>query len=381
MKIAIVGAGFSGAVIARELAEHGHSISIFEKRDHIAGNCYSKRDPDTNVMVHVYGPHIFHTDDKEVWEYINKFGIFEPYVNRVKAITKGEVYSLPINLHTINQFFHKALKPDEAKDFINSLCELSEFEPITFEQQALSFIGRELYEAFFRTYTIKQWGLEPSELPASILKRLPVRFDYNDNYFNHRYQGMPRDGYTSIINAILDHTNIDVTLNFDFKKNIGNEYDHVFYSGTIDGYFDYSYGRLPYRTLDFVAERHKGDYQGAAVMNYCDDNEKFTRITEHKYFSPWEKHSDTIIYKEYSRACTETDSPYYPIRQIQEKELLRKYVDLANQTNNVSFVGRLGTYRYLDMDLTIREALNAVRFFIEIKKENKKVPAFFTEIL
>ncbi|BCM36874.1 TPA: UDP-galactopyranose mutase [Escherichia coli] len=381
MRIAIVGAGFSGAVIARELAEHGHSVDIFEKRDHVAGNCYSKRDPDTNVMVHVYGPHIFHTDDKEVWEYINKFGMFEPYVNRVKAITKGAVYSLPINLHTINQFFHKTLNPAEAKDFINSLCELFEFEPITFEQQALSFIGRDLYEAFFRTYTIKQWGLEPSELPASILKRLPVRFNYNDNYFSHRYQGMPRDGYTNIISAILDHASIAVKLNTDFKKNVGNEYDHVFYSGTIDGYFDYSHGRLPYRTLDFVTERHKGDYQGTAVINYCDDSEKFTRITEHKYFSPWEEHSNTIIYKEYSRTCTETDSPYYPIRQVQEKELLRKYVDLANQTNNVSFIGRLGTYRYLDMDVTIREALNAVKLFMKIKKENEKVPAFFTEIL
>lgn len=381
MRIAIVGAGFSGAVIARELAEHGHSVDIFEKRDHVAGNCYSKRDPDTNVMVHVYGPHIFHTDDKEVWEYINKFGMFEPYVNRVKAITKGAVYSLPINLHTINQFFHKTLNPAEAKDFINSLCELFEFEPITFEQQALSFIGRDLYEAFFRTYTIKQWGLEPSELPASILKRLPVRFNYNDNYFSHRYQGMPRDGYTNIISAILDHASIAVKLNTDFKKNVGNEYDHVFYSGTIDGYFDYSHGRLPYRTLDFVTERHKGDYQGTAVINYCDDSEKFTRITEHKYFSPWEEHRNTIIYKEYSRTCTETDSPYYPIRQVQEKELLRKYVDLANQTNNVSFIGRLGTYRYLDMDVTIREALNAVKLFMKIKKENEKVPAFFTEIL
>lgn len=381
MRIAIVGAGFSGAVIARELAEHGHSVDIFEKRDHVAGNCYSKRDPDTNVMVHVYDPHIFHTDDKEVWEYINKFGMFEPYVNRVKAITKGAVYSLPINLHTINQFFHKTLNPAEAKDFINSLCELFEFEPITFEQQALSFIGRDLYEAFFRTYTIKQWGLEPSELPASILKRLPVRFNYNDNYFSHRYQGMPRDGYTNIISAILDHASIAVKLNTDFKKNVGNEYDHVFYSGTIDGYFDYSHGRLPYRTLDFVTERHKGDYQGTAVINYCDDSEKFTRITEHKYFSPWEEHSNTIIYKEYSRTCTETDSPYYPIRQVQEKELLRKYVDLANQTNNVSFIGRLGTYRYLDMDVTIREALNAVKLFMKIKKENEKVPAFFTEIL
>lgn len=192
---------------------------------------------------------------------------------------------------------------------------------------------------------------------------------------------MPRDGYTNIISAILDHASIAVKLNTDFKKNVGNEYDHVFYSGTIDGYFDYSHGRLPYRTLDFVTERHKGDYQGTAVINYCDDSEKFTRITEHKYFSPWEEHSNTIIYKEYSRTCTETDSPYYPIRQVQEKELLRKYVDLANQTNNVSFIGRLGTYRYLDMDVTIREALNAVKLFMKIKKENEKVPAFFTEIL
>lgn len=381
MKVAIVGAGFSGAVIARELASNGILVDVFEQREHLAGNCYSERDTDTNVMVHVYGPHIFHTDDQEVWQYVNTYGKFEPYVNRVKAITKNAVYSLPINLHTINQFFHKTLGPNEAKEFIKSLCEHFDFEPETFEQQALSFIGRDLYEAFFKTYTIKQWGVEPSELPASILKRLPVRFNYNDNYFNHRYQGMPHDGYTEIIKNIISHDNISVKLNAKFEHDNAQEYDHVFYSGTIDGYFKYAFGRLPYRTLDFVTERYQGDYQGTAVMNYCDNEEEFTRITEHKFFSPWEEHKQTIIYKEYSRLCTKDDSPYYPIRQVKEKELLKQYVDIANSTENVSFIGRLGTYRYLDMDVTIREALDSARIFIKMTQQNKKVPAFFTNIL
>lgn len=380
MKVAIIGAGFSGAVIARELALNGVSVTIFEQREHLAGNCHTERDVDTNIMVHVYGPHIFHTDDQEVWEYVNAYGVFEPYVNRVKAITKDSVYSLPINLHTINQFFHKTLGPDEAKGFIKSLCENFDFEPETFEQQALSFIGRDLYEAFFKTYTIKQWGVEPSELPASILKRLPVRFNYNDNYFNHRYQGMPRDGYTEIIKNIVNHDNIELKLNTQFGHHFAQQYDHVFYSGTIDGYFNYSYGRLPYRTLDFVTERYDDDYQGTAVINYCDNREAFTRITEHKFFSPWEEHKKTIIYKEYSRSCTEADSPYYPIRQVKEKELLKQYVDVANNTENISFIGRLGTYRYLDMDVTIREALDAAKTFMEMKQQNKKIPAFFTNV-
>lgn len=381
MNFAIVGAGFSGAVIARELAEAGHKITIFESRSHIAGNCHTERDAESDVMLHVYGPHIFHTDNEEVWKYVNQYSTFMPYVNRVKAVTGNRVFSLPINLLTINQFFNKTLSPKEAKEFIAQKGDSSITNPETFEEQALAFLGEELYEGFFKYYTIKQWGMSPAELPASILKRLPVRFNYDDNYFSHKYQGMPEHGYTVLVKNILDHDNITVHLNTEFNKSQAVEYDHVFYSGTLDGYFNYEFGRLPYRTLDFIKENHEGDYQGCAVMNYCDNSKPFTRITEHKYFSPWESHEKTVIYKEYSRECEPEDIPYYPIRQVKEKELLQKYVERANQEKGITFIGRLGTYRYLDMDVTIAEALKVARQFIQLNNEKKEIPSFFEQVL
>jgi len=374
--IAIVGAGFSGAVIANQLAHAGYNVEIFEARDHIAGNCHSERDEETGVMVHVYGPHIFHTDNERAWEFINRFGTFKPYVNRVKAITNNRVFTLPINLLTINQFFGKTFRPAEAQAFIRSLGDKSIENPSTFEEQALRFVGRELYEAFFKTYTMKQWGLHPSELPASILKRLPVRFNYDDNYFNHKYQGMPADGYTAIVENMLKVPGISVHLSTPFDPAAKTDYDHVFYSDPIDAWFKHVEGRLPYRTLDFEVFRDTGDYQGNAVINYCDDSKSYTRITEHKHFSPWEQHERTICYMEYSRQCEEDDTPYYPIRQAREKAQLEKYVDLAKAETNVTFVGRLGTYRYLDMDVTIHEALLTADKFLEAAREKVRMPAF-----
>lgn len=363
-EIAIVGAGLSGAVIARELAEQGHRICIFESRDHIAGNCHTERDDDTGVMVHVYGPHIFHTDDREVWDYVNRFERFMPYQNRVKTTSGGRVYSLPVNLLTINQFFGKTLRPNEARDFIAARAESSITEPVTFEEQALRFVGRELYEAFFKGYTQKQWGCSPTELPASILKRLPVRFNYDDNYFFHAYQGMPENGYTAMIAKILDHPNIRVTLSTNFERSWKENYCHVFYSGPLDAYFGHEFGRLGYRTLDFERFTYQGDYQGCAVMNYGDVDIPYTRITEHKHFSPWETHEGSVCYREFSRECGPDDIPYYPIRLVKEKEQLAAYEALAKTETGVSFVGRLGTYRYLDMDVTIREALDTARAFV-----------------
>ena len=374
--IAIVGAGFSGAVIANQLAHAGYNVEIFESRDHIAGNCHSERDEETGVMVHVYGPHIFHTDNERAWEFINRYGTFKPYVNRVKAITNNRVFTLPINLLTINQFFGKTFRPAEAQAFIQSLGDKSIENPATFEEQALRFVGRELYEAFFKTYTMKQWGLHPSELPASILKRLPVRFNYDDNYFNHKYQGMPADGYTAIVENMLKVPGIAVHLSTPFDPAAKTDYDHVFYSGPIDAWFKHVEGRLPYRTLDFEVFRDTGDYQGNAVINYCDDSKSYTRITEHKHFSPWEQHERTICYMEYSRQCEEDDTPYYPIRQAREKAQLEKYVNLAKAETNVTFVGRLGTYRYLDMDVTIHEALLTADKFLDAAREKVRMPAF-----
>ncbi len=374
MNYAIVGAGFTGAVLAHELANSGHKITLFESREHIGGNCYTEKDESTGITIHKYGPHIFHTDNEEVWNYVNKFARFEAYTNRVKTTSKGQVYSLPINLHTINQFFKKTLAPKDAQEFITSIGDQSISDPKSFEEQALKFIGKELYEAFFKGYTLKQWGIDPKELPASILKRLPVRFNYDDNYFNHKYQGMPRHGYTPIIEGMLDHRNITVLLNTKASKSQLKQFDHSFYTGPIDSWFDYEHGRLGYRTLDFFKEVHDGDYQGCAVMNYGDVNVPYTRISEHKNFAPWEMHEKTVIFKEYSRECAENDIPYYPIRLINEKEMLKQYIEKAKKEEKVSFLGRLGTYRYLDMDTTIAEALDAAR---SISANPKKIPAFF----
>jgi UDP-galactopyranose mutase len=317
-----------------------------------------------------------------VWDYVNRFTDMMPYVNRVKAVARGRVYSLPINLHTINQFFDKVLSPAEAREFIRARACKELVEPRNFEEQGQALIGEELYKAFFYGYTKKQWGIEPSALPASILKRLPVRFNYDDNYFMHKYQGMPREGYTQIVQRMLDVSGIEVRLETRFEDLPGDaNFDHVFYSGPLDRYFGYRLGQLGYRTLDFDKFYADGDYQGNAVINYCDEAVPFTRITEHKHFAPWESAAfeKTVCYREFSRACGENDIPYYPIRLAEEKALLLRYVELARQTRGVSFLGRLGTYRYLDMDVTIAEALGAARKSLEIIAAGASLPAFFVD--
>ncbi len=379
--IAVVGAGFSGAVIAHELALAGHNVTVFDSRRHVAGNCHTQRDSQTNVMVHVYGPHIFHTSNEEVWNYVNKFDEFMSFTNRVKSIYNNRVYSLPINLMTINAFFGMTLNPSEAAKFMDSLGDKSITNPQTFEEQALRFVGKDLYEAFFKGYTQKQWGLHPRELPASILKRLPVRFNYDDNYYASVFQGIPKNGYTFIIERMLDHPNINVCLNTPFKREQSKQFNHTFYSGAIDAWFGYSEGRLGYRTLDFEVERHDGDYQGNAVINYGNLEVPYTRISEHKHFAPWERHEQTLIYKEYSKQCGEGDIPYYPIRLVKDKEQLVRYVDIAKGEKNVTFVGRLGTYRYLDMHITIEEALDVAETYLMTQRTSHPMPSFCVEPL
>lgn len=380
-KIAIVGAGFSGAVIAEALARAGYRLDVFDARPHVAGNCYTAREPQTGVMVHAYGPHIFHTNNEKVWQYIQRFDRFLPFTNRVKAIAKGRVYSLPINLLTINQFFGRTFSPAQAKAFVQALGDQGGAAPDTFEEQALRFVGRELYEAFFKGYTTKQWGRHPSALPASILRRLPVRFNYDDNYYDSRYQGMPQHGYTAIVEKMLDHPNIALSLGCRFERAMAAGYAHVFYSGPIDAWFDYRAGRLAYRTLDFVTERHVGDYQGNAVINYCDAEVPWTRIAEHKHFSPWEDHAGTVISKEYSRPCEAGDTPYYPIRLAREKSQLQDYIDLAGRERKLTFVGRLGTYRYLDMHVTIAEAMAVAETFLACRASGQTMPACVASML
>ncbi len=360
--IGIAGAGFAGAVLARELVESGkYKVTVFDERNHVAGNCHTERDDETGVMVHKYGPHIFNTSREDVWEYVNHWGRFEPFVNRVKAVTKKGIFSLPINLMTINQFFEKKMGPAEARDFVGALGDESIKEPQSFEDQALKFLGKDLYKNFFYGYTKKQWGVEPSNLPASILKRLPVRFNYDDNYYNQKYQGIPVSGYTEIVRRILDHSEIEVRLGQRLDPERKDEFEHVFWSGPMDGYFNYKLGRLGYRTLKFERFVENGDYQGNPVINYCEEEVPFTRVAEHKHFTPWEEHDKTVCFKEYSKLCGEKDTPYYPLRLNNDKELLEQYVKLVENEDKITFIGRLGTYRYLDMHVIIGESLDLAK--------------------
>lgn len=371
-RFCIVGAGFSGAVIARVLAENGCFADVLDERAHIAGNCHTERDAATGVMVHHYGPHIFHTGDARVWAFVNRFADMRPYRHRVMAVAGGRVFSLPINLLTINQFFGQTLDPAQARAFVAARARKDIAEPANFEEQGLSMVGEELYRTFFHGYTSKQWGFAPSELPASILKRLPLRFNYDDSYFDHPWQAIPAEGYTAMIARILDHPNIRVSLGRAFTPADAGD-DHVVYSGPLDRYFDYAQGRLDYRTLDFERFTATGDHQGAAVVNYCDEAVPFTRVTEHRHFAPWEQENiaGTVLYREYSRACRPADTPYYPIRLARQQKTLDAYLERAKTLDNVTFVGRLGTYRYIDMDVAIKEALETAEGLLTRYSENR----------
>lgn len=357
--IAIAGAGFAGAVLARELAESKrYRLVVFEDRKHVAGNCHTRRDPKTGIMIHEYGPHIFNTSREDVWNYIQRFGQFGAYTNRVKALTDRGIFSLPINLLTINQFFSRTFDPREARQFIENIGDKTIGEAQTFEDQALKFLGRELYQNFFYGYTKKQWGVEPKELPASILQRLPVRFNYDDNYYASRYQGIPLEGYTKIVERILDHPQIEVHVGERYLPAYASEFSHVFYSGPIDAYFNFDEGRLGYRSLSFERFDAEGDYQGNPVINYCQEKIPYTRIAEHKHFAPWEEHAGTVCFREYSKLAEAGDIPYYPLRLKADKELLARYCSRIEGLSGISFIGRLGTYRYLDMHVVIGESLD-----------------------
>lgn len=379
MRFGVAGAGFSGAVLARELAAAGHEVDVFESRSHVAGNCHTERDPLSGVLVHRYGPHIFHTNNERVWEYINRFGEMEPYYHRVRTTVQGRVYLLPINLLTINQLFDAAMGPAEAAAFIAEQSDQSIEEPANFEEQALKLVGRRIYEAFFYGYTKKQWGCEPTRIPAYILKRLPIRFTYEDSYYAHPHQGMPRHGYTAIVEGILDHPRIDVHLKRAFDPADADQFDHTIWTGPLDAWFGFRHGRLGYRTLDFEEFHADGDFQGCAVMNYGDVDVPYTRITEHKYFSPWEEHERTVCFREFSRAATPDDIPYYPIRLTDDRALLDRYLADARRARGVSFVGRLGTYRYIDMDVTIGEALEAADRIAAAIEDGSSIPPLFLD--
>lgn len=393
MRILVIGAGFSGAVAARQLAEGlACQVEVWDERDHLGGNCHTERDAETGVMVHRYGPHIFNTDNERVWDYVRRFGDFRPFTNRVKAVTTRGVFTLPINLLTINQFFGKTLSPLEAVEFVSSLGDKTITEPGNFEEQALKMLGRDLYEAFFEGYTIKQWGCHPRELPASILKRLPVRFNYDDNYYNRRFQGIPAEGYTEVIRRILDHPSIRVQLGKSFRASESsmmqaNKPALLIYTGPIDAFFDYREGRLGYRTVTFERIRTGAhDYQGNAVVNYTDRSVPWTRIHEHKHFAPWEAHERTVAFREFSKETEAADVPYYPKRLAPDMSILQRYRDLAgaspvhaNVGAPVSFLGRLATYRYMDMETVIGEALEFSDVALERLALRSPLPVFPNE--
>lgn len=365
----VVGTGFYGSIVTRRIAEElNEKVLIIDKRDHIGGNSYAYIDKETGIEVHKYGSHIFHTSNDEVWNYLKKFTEFNEYRHTVYSNYNGCVYSLPINLHTINQFFQKDFSPNEAKDFINKEIESSKIEnPNNLEEKAISLIGKSLYEAFIKGYTKKQWSEDPKKLVPEIITRLPVRFNYNNAYFSDKYQGIPKDGFEKLFRNILNHKNIEVLLNTDFstiKDQISKDCK-VIYTGPIDELCNYELGPLPWRSLKFDLEKLNNDnFQGATVMNYADENIAFTRIHEFKHYHPeWPDSTSTIICKEYSEDYKTGREPYYPVNNEESEELYQKYLSLAKQKfSNFIFGGRLGCYRYWDMDKAIKAAIE-LNFF------------------
>ncbi|MGW6003845.1 UDP-galactopyranose mutase [Oerskovia enterophila] len=370
--LVVVGSGFFGLTVAERIAEeHGRKVLVIDRREHIGGNAYSEAEPTTGIEVHRYGAHLFHTSNERVWEYVNRFTAFTNYVHRVYTTHRGEVFPMPINLGTVNQFFRSAHGPQAARDLLlEQAAELGGKTPENLDEQGISLIGRPLYEAFIRDYTAKQWQTDPKDLPASIISRLPVRYTYDNRYFNDTHEGLPKDGYTAWIERMADHKNIEVRLGVDFfdesqpvnkKDVVGNV--PVVYTGPVDRYFDYAEGDLSWRTLDFEEEvLPVGDFQGTSVMNYADADVPYTRIHEFRHFHPEREYpSDkTVIMREFSRFAEKSDEPYYPINTAADRERLLAYRDLAAAEKDVLFGGRLGTYKYLDMHMAIGSALSMV---------------------
>lgn len=362
-KFLVVGAGFFGAVVAERVAEDlGLPVTVIDRRPHIGGNCWSSVDGETGVEYHMYGSHIFHTSDEAVWKYISRFTKFNAYRHHVWTQYKGHVYAMPINLHTINSYYAKNFSPEEARAFIRREAEAEGIAaPANLEEKAVSLIGRPLYEAFFRGYTLKQWEKDPTDLDASIITRLPVRYNYNNRYFADTYEGIPLDGYGEIFRRMLDHPLISVRLETDFAhvRETLSEDTLVCYTGAIDQFFEYRLGRLEWRTVDFTEERPPcADFQGTSVMNYADAEVPWTRIHEFKHYHPERPCTGrTLIFKEFSRFAGLDDAPYYPVATPRNAALLKEYRRLASALPGVVFGGRLGAYRYLDMDDTIAEAL------------------------
>ena len=358
----IVGAGLFGAVFAHESALKGKKVKVIEKRNHIAGNIYTREEE--GIQVHQYGAHIFHTSDKEIWDYVNQFAEFNRYTNSPVANYKGEIYNLPFNMNTFNKLWG-VVTPAEAQAKIDEQrAILNGKTPENLEEQAISLVGTDIYEKLIKDYTEKQWGKPTTELPAFIIRRLPVRLTYDNNYFNDTYQGIPIGGYTQIVEKMLDHENIDVETNVDFfvnKEQYLKDFPKIVCTGMIDEFFDYKLGELEYRSLRFENETlDMENYQGNAVVNYTDAETPYTRIIEHKHFE-FGSQAKTIITKEHSKTWEKGDEPYYPVNNDRNNHLYKSYKKFADEQGNVIFGGRLGHYRYYDMHQVIGAALQCVR--------------------
>lgn len=359
----IVGAGLFGAVFAYEATKKGKKCLVIDKRDHIAGNIYTKETE--NINVHQYGAHIFHTSDRKIWDYVNSFADFNNYINSPVAIYKDELYNLPFNMNTFSKMWN-IKTPSEAKAIIEKqIEELNITEPQNLEEQALSLVGTDVYEKLIKGYTEKQWGRDCKELPAFIIKRLPLRFTYDNNYFNDRYQGIPIGGYTKIVEKMLEGSDVLLDTDyFEFIKDNEGIADKVLFTGMIDEYYDFCYGHLEYRTVRFETEVLDCDnYQGNAVVNYTDREVPYTRIIEHKHFE-FGKQEKTIISREYSTEWEPGMEPYYPVNNERNNDLFEKYKALADKEEKVIFGGRLGNYKYYDMDKVIIAALEAVEKYV-----------------
>lgn len=352
----IVGAGLYGAVFANEAAKKGRTCLVVDKRNHIGGNIYTKES--SGINVHVYGAHIFHTSDKFIWDYINEFAEFNNYINSPIARYKDELYNLPFNMNTFSRMWNIVTPAEARKIIADQIDELGITEPKNLEEQALSLVGKDVYEKLIKGYTEKQWGRDCKELPSFIIKRLPLRFTYDNNYFNDRFQGIPIGGYTRIIEQMLSKA--DVRLDTDYLANreeLDNLADKVIYTGAIDAFYDYKLGVLEYRSVRFETEElDMENYQGNAVVNYTDREVPYTRIIEHKHFE-YGKQPTTIISREYSSEWKKGDEPYYPVNDKKNSELYMMYEDLARKESKVIFGGRLGAYKYYDMDKVIAAAL------------------------
>ncbi len=367
--LVVVGSGLYGLTVAERAAERGLGVVVIDRRDHIGGNAWSEIEPATGIEVHRYGPHLFHTSNERVWHYVNRFTAFTDYVHRVWTVHADEVFSMPINLGTINQFFRSSYGADAARQLVaEQAVELFD-RPTNLEEKAVSLIGRPLYEAFVRGYTAKQWQTDPRELPANVISRLPVRYTYDNRYFDDRWEGLPVDGYAAWLTRMADSPRIDVRLCTDFLEE-GHELSRsavvgqvpVVYTGPLDRYFGGALGQLSWRTLDFEREvLPVGDYQGCAVLNEADEGVPWTRTVEFRHFHPEREYpSDrTVVVREFSRLAGPGDEPYYPVAGAADRERLAAYRELARfeESHGVHFGGRLGTYRYLDMHVAIASAL------------------------